>query len=325
MTFEQMAKMTQPALKAALAAELANMNFGPRAGDGFVYAAGKLPVLLVAHMDTVHDKPPETICRSDGGRIIMSPEGIGGDDRAGCYMALEVIKKRRCHVLFCEDEEAGAAGARKFVAGGIKPAVNFIVGLDRRGSDDAVFYGCDNPDFTKFVESFGFKKAEGSFSDISVIAPALGIAAANVSAGFYCEHTRHEYVDMDAVARNIGRVGEMAAAATGRFEYVESAAPGFMGFGPQYGHFPFSEARALMGLGIGHCVATEEGGLAECCGDHYIDRHGAVYEFRWDLGMAVEAGGTAMTENFMPARFREEEAEIIEVLRMGGAGGKGAA
>lgn len=143
--------------------------------QGFVYAAGNLPVLLVAHLDTVHQHQVETICYSRDGRIMMSPEGIGGDDRAGVYMILRIIRAHRCHVLFCEDEEIGGKGAREFANSRIRPDINYIVEMDRRGTNDAVFYNCDNPESTDFVCGFGFEEAHGSFSDISVIAPVLAL------------------------------------------------------------------------------------------------------------------------------------------------------
>ena len=185
--FETILKMTQPALKKALTNELKKLNFNPKSEDGFVYAKGDIPVLLVAHMDTVHREPVQTICYSNDRKIIMSPEGIGGDDRAGCYMILEILKKHKCHVLFCEDEETGGKGAHLFTQNtqstqsNITPKINYIIELDRRGSNDAVFYDCENPEFTEFVTEFGFKEALGSFSDISIIAPHLGIAAVDVS------------------------------------------------------------------------------------------------------------------------------------------------
>ena len=74
----------------------------------------------------------------------------------------------KCHVLFCEDEEVGCVGAKKFTRGSLRPQVNYIVELDRRGSNDAVFYRCDNPEFEDFITSFGFETAGGSRSDISV-------------------------------------------------------------------------------------------------------------------------------------------------------------
>lgn len=219
--FESILQMTQKELKQALATELSARGYTPVSRKGFLYAEGELPVLLVAHMDTVHKQTVETICCSSDGRFMMSPEGIGGDDRCGVHMILEIIREARCHVLFTEDEEIGCVGARIFAAGKIRPQVNYIVEVDRRGSNDAVFYQCDNPEFAEFVCCFGFEEAHGSFSDISVIAPALGVAAVNISAGYYNEHSRHEYIDLAAMDRNIGLLREMVQSPTERFEYVE--------------------------------------------------------------------------------------------------------
>ena len=323
LTFEQMAAMTQPALKRALAGELRRMGYRPESREGFLYARGEAPVMLVAHMDTVHDEPAATICRSGCGRYVASPQGIGGDDRAGCHMALEIAKRARCHLLFCEDEETGARGARAFAASGIEPAVNYIVGLDRRGENDAVFYGCDNPEFAEFVTGFGFEEASGSFSDISVIAPALGIAAVNISAGFYSEHTLREYVDMEAVANNIRRAAEMAAAPTGRFGYVERARA-FEGFGWAgfvRAHFGGRRAgtKELMPLEEGHWVTLDGGGAAEGGPDFFIDSAGRLYEHDWELGAAVEVGGAALTESGLPARFDADRAVEMETMDAGDA------
>src|SRR5699024_8016538 len=132
---------------------------------------GEVPVLLVAHLDTVHTMKPDIICFSEDGRFVMSPQGIGGDDRCGVYMILQIIQDARCHVLFCEDEETGGNGARAFTRSRLRVNVNYIVEMDRRGNNDAVFYQCDNPDFTDFILSYGFEEKTGSFSDISVVAP----------------------------------------------------------------------------------------------------------------------------------------------------------
>jgi hypothetical protein len=221
MTFEEIVRKSQSALKQALLSELRKRGYKTYTKKGFLYAKGSLPILLVAHLDTVHKEPIKTICYSQDRKIIMSPQGIGGDDRAGVFMILEIIKKHPCHVLFCEDEEIGGGGAHAFVHSKMKPDVNFIVELDRRGTNDAVFYDCDNPDFTDHVCGFGFREAVGSFSDISVIAPHLGIAAVNISAGYFYEHTRYEYVDMETAKKNIERVGKLVSTRSPKFEYRE--------------------------------------------------------------------------------------------------------
>lgn len=52
---------------------------------------------------------------------------------------LQILRTTNCHVLLCEDEEVGCIGAKKFTSGSLRPQVNYIVELDRRGSNDAVF------------------------------------------------------------------------------------------------------------------------------------------------------------------------------------------
>ena len=52
-------------------------------------------------------------------------------------MILQILRTTNCHVLFCENEEVGCVGAKKFTRGSLWPQVNYIVELDRRGSNDA--------------------------------------------------------------------------------------------------------------------------------------------------------------------------------------------
>ena len=69
-------------------------------------------------MDTVHKETVkdfyEYYDEENERHIISSPQGIGGDDRCGIYMILEILKTHKCSVLFCEDEEAGGIGSEKF-------------------------------------------------------------------------------------------------------------------------------------------------------------------------------------------------------------------
>lgn len=219
MDFETVLHLTQPELKAALREELTGMGFVPISRKGFLYAPGQVPVLLVAHLDTVHPEPPEIICYSKDGRYMMSPQGIGGDDRAGVYMILQILQRVNCHVLFCEDEECGGCGATAFTKSGIQPDVNYIIELDRKGENDAVYYGCDNRSFREYVAEFGFREAFGSFSDISIIAPYLKTAAVNLSTGYYNAHRNHELIDTQVMAVNTERVIEMAMTPTKHYPY----------------------------------------------------------------------------------------------------------
>lgn len=304
MTLESILRKGQKELKRALTRELKEMRYEPVVSKGFVYAAGTVPVLLVAHMDTVHQDNVKLICYSRDGNVIMSPQGIGGDDRAGIYMILQLLKTHHCHVLFCEDEECGGIGAKCFASSGIIPDVNYIVELDRRGSQDAVFYDCDNPEFTEFVCSFGFVQDEGSFSDISIIAPALGRAAVNISSGYYNEHTRHETIDLRDVQRNILRLRAMLSAKVEQFEYVERFWP-FDGYS-----YPYK----LMPLSPDDYIVSSEGETTEAYTGMLMDEFGTAYEMI-EEGIAIRFEGTRVyNKEAMPAKFNAKKASFYDVF-----------
>lgn len=194
--------------------------------DGFLYAQGTTSVMLVAHMDTVHAKKCTNIVVTKDGHI-SSPQGIGGDDRCGIFMIMNIIKEIKCHVLFCEDEEIGCVGAHKFTdwlkKENVKIDVNYIIELDRKGSNDAVFYQCNNGEFTKFItDGTGLKVAYGSFTDICVVAPAIGVAAVNISCGYYNAHTLSEYVVYDEMMANIKTVTDIIKKNGFKYNYVKA-------------------------------------------------------------------------------------------------------
>lgn len=327
LTFEEIVRKSQKALKKVLISELTRMGYRTKTKKGFIYAKGRLPVMLVAHMDTVHKMTVKTICYSKDGNIIMSPEGIGGDDRAGIYMILQIIKKHRCHVLFCEDEETGGIGAQEFAESNIRPEINYMVELDRRGSNDAVFYDCDNREFTEFVTGFGFEENMGSFSDISVVAPALKIAAVNISAGYYCEHSRHEYVDLRVIEKNIGLVGRMVSSPSEKFEYIEAVYfrrnhwssqfyEDILDFEKYYQRENDAEIESLMPLPDSAHIKLANGDMVGCeCEQYLINETGKVYEYLYNLEVAAPMNDCeALSENNMPVRFKDKDAIEVEVV-----------
>lgn len=201
----------------------------------FILVRGVAPVMLVAHLDTVHEKPVKDICLSADKNILMSPQGIGGDDRCGVFALVKVYKSVQVKpwLLFTCEEEVGGIGAKYFcLAHKQKQLPNnldtlkLIIEIDRRGSNDAVFYQCANIEFENYIISKGFKTAQGSFSDISLVAPELGIAAVNLSSGYYNAHSLHEYIIRAELESTIEKVCEMVAAAAKpdfpKFVYVES-------------------------------------------------------------------------------------------------------
>lgn len=84
LTFETILRLPQMELKKRLKAELKSRGYPVTDKPGYLYAEGTIPVLLVAHMDTVHRQPVEQICYSADRAVAMSPQGIGGDDPLWC-------------------------------------------------------------------------------------------------------------------------------------------------------------------------------------------------------------------------------------------------
>ena len=84
----------------------------------YILVKGDAPVMLIAHMDTVHKTPVKHICETSDGNIIMSPEGIGGDDRCGVYALIKAheLSDVKPWLLFTCDEEIGGIGASAFTA-----------------------------------------------------------------------------------------------------------------------------------------------------------------------------------------------------------------
>lgn len=183
----------------------------------YILVPGEAPVLLVAHLDTAHLEKVETICRSS--KIWMSPQGIGGDDRCGVYALVSIHEKakKKPWLLFTCGEEIGGVGANRFIEALYKDnelmermrSMKLIIELDRKGKDEAVYYNCYCPELENYITSKGFHTDIGSYSDIVDIAPVLGVAAVNLSCGYYNAHTQHEYIVLPELENVIKVVTEI--------------------------------------------------------------------------------------------------------------------
>lgn len=242
--FEDILGYNQSQLKNYLCNYLCGTGYKIFTDSGYIFAKGNIPVLLVAHMDTFGGQIPKTIIKEptlDGIRIIAENSIVGGDDRCGVWMIMNIIKKVKCHVLFLEDEEMGCVGANKFALTEhidyVKDNISFMIELDRRGKNDCVFYSNDNKEFVTYIEEkTGTKKAYGSMSDISKLMPKSCVAGVNLSCGYYKEHTKDEYVMVDEMNDMINRLIEYLSTETEfpKFKYVEKKYP-LYGYSSYYG------------------------------------------------------------------------------------------
>lgn len=231
--FQKLAKLSQIDLKKALFFTLKDY-YGKENllyEDGYLVAKGD-KIALISHLDTVHQCSPAEIYFDKDQGVIWSPQGIGGDDRCGVYAILQVVAAGyRPTIIFVEDEEIGGKGAYKLVSKYVRPMVelNCLIELDRMGDNDSVFYDCDNPEFEKYINNFGFETNFGTFSDISIIAPAWHTAAVNLSVGYAEEHTKQERIFVESLESTIEKLKLILQdGCPKQFNYVRSAIPSYV-------------------------------------------------------------------------------------------------
>lgn len=164
--------------------------------------------LLSAHMDTVQkevDSYLAELCRirtyPDGNRILKGLGIIGGDDKCGIYLILELLKiYKNFNFVFSVEEEVGGKGIQEFARGRDFSKIPYGIVLDRRYGTDIICeknnYG--SKEFEDALYEIGKKykytPSTGSFSDANTISNF--ISCANLSAGYHNPHSTHEYVDL---------------------------------------------------------------------------------------------------------------------------------
>ena len=204
----------------------------------FLFCEGEEPVMVVAHLDTVFEDFSKSssayqtddlwkmydfyqtatelkeIYHDQVEGVMWSPDGLGADDRVGVFMILSLVRAgARPSILFTTDEESGSASGYDFALRYKHKFQNYdikyLMELDRSGANDCVFYKCDNPDFTKYIEGYGFKTDIGSFTDISVICPIIKTAGVNLSVGYWNEHSKTEMIDLFTMSKNFDIIYKM--------------------------------------------------------------------------------------------------------------------
>lgn len=182
----------------------------------YTYVKGEIPIMLVAHCDTVCYQPVKEIAVMSVDKHIgtgltnKEQAPLGADDRAGIFIILKLVANGyRPFILLTTDEEVGGAGAIAAADELWTPNVKFILELDRMGSNDAAMYDCNNQKFMDMLISYGFTPVSGTFSDICFFAPEWDIAAANLSVGYYHEHTPWEIVYVREMEQTLKRVQDI--------------------------------------------------------------------------------------------------------------------
>lgn len=226
--FKKIIRMNQPSLKKALDEFMIKYYKDNKiVKKKYSLYMGNIPILLVAHLDTVFKAPPKDIYYDRKEHIIWSPQGLGADDRAGIFAIIQILLKGyKPFILFTTEEESGGVGATALTHDFPKCPFDFkyIVELDRQGDLDCVFYNCLNEDFQNYIESFNFVTDWGTFTDISIICPAWEIAGVNLSVGYLNEHSFIETLNTKSLRQTIDKVCKMLDDISNakHYEYIEN-------------------------------------------------------------------------------------------------------
>jgi len=190
----------------------------------------------ISHTDTVHQitninvkqgvsKKPPTFGKNFGDDVFDilyglddngELTGIGGDDKCGIFICLEMVRNlERCKAAFFVSEEIGCIGSNGADLEFFND-VSFICEYDAPGDhliseiSSGVRLYESNGDFINDLKpeiesAFGNPLIEQShpFTDVMVLSSKLPICCINISCGYYNMHSEREFVGIDDVERAI--------------------------------------------------------------------------------------------------------------------------
>ena len=251
--------------------------------ENYIVAEGDIDICVVAHLDIIHPHTPTEIRINSDGNKLWSPSGLGADDRAGVFMILKLIKEGlRPHLILTRGEELGGVGASHLVQDIHNPPfpIKYMIELDRANEKDCVFYDCENDDFSKYIESFGFETRLGTYTDITFIAPEWRVAAVNISVGYVKEHTNSEVLHLDWMLSSYEKLDKMLHDVENSefFKFIQkeyecseiSRCEGCGNYDDSWAMMPINDA-----FGIPHhycleCLASDKIGWCRECGAPYV-------------------------------------------------------
>ena len=176
----------------------------------FVYVPGPREdrVVLVAHADTVWDeyykgyktKPQKTVEKNGVYRGKNGVCGIGADDRAGCAV-LWLLRDLGHSLLILDGEERGQIGANYLKSDypdlfDELNAHSYMLQFDRRGYSDFKVYDLPvSEEFLTFIKEKTLYSEPNKNSRTDIVVLCEKICGANLSVGYYNEHTPDERLD----------------------------------------------------------------------------------------------------------------------------------
>lgn len=182
--------------------------------DGNVFVEGTVPMVLVAHMDTVYTEEPKKIA-VEGSKLYTpkgSRAGVGGDDRCGCYCLFTAAEwEFKPSLLFCSDEETVANASSSNL--GCLDWHGYKCFIEIDGPGFGVFYAgsTSNKYLNEFMENeIGLTKLQTSFNDISNICLPGNPPGITLGAAYYNQHEANEewisYFGLSVVVQTINQI-----------------------------------------------------------------------------------------------------------------------
>lgn len=164
---------------------------------------------VTAHLDTVHSWGAIDIQEKKSG-VFTSAIGIGGDDKCGVFVCLELLKKLPIlKVAFFQGEESGCRGSKAVDLEWFADC-GYIMGIDRRGNSDFIvtYFGdiAVSATFKKIIKptlkEWKYSYATGSVADsFKLFDRKVGVCCCNMSCGYYDPHCTNESVVADDVIK----------------------------------------------------------------------------------------------------------------------------
>jgi hypothetical protein len=164
---------------------------------------------VTAHLDTVHSWGEIDIKETKQG-VFTSPIGIGGDDKCGVFVCLELLKQLPIlKVAFFQGEESGCRGSKAVDLQWFEDC-GYIMGIDRRGNSDFIvtYFGdiAVSSTFKKTIKpalkEWKYSYATGTITDsFKLFDRKVGVCCCNMSCGYYDPHCISENVVADDVIK----------------------------------------------------------------------------------------------------------------------------
>lgn len=190
-------------------------------------------IVMVAHMDTVwaersRDSVVAEITEQEGVWCSARPGiGIGADDRAGIGAIFSMLDLGHA-VLLTDHEEVGMLGSRALRLSQ-HPTFerlqqhSFMLQLDRMGVADFKCYNVGTDEFRDYVHASTGLTEPNRFSFTDICTLCRDIPGANVSIGYYNEHTPRELLVIDEWLSQVRKMRAWLAGPTPRFQLQPTA------------------------------------------------------------------------------------------------------